>query len=90
MGLHGKPYLSYHSVSTSTTESETMLNSEPRRILRAPEVERLTGLTKSSRLRLQRAGKFPQPVRLSQSAIGFYADEVEQWIATRPRVEVAQ
>jgi predicted DNA-binding transcriptional regulator AlpA len=32
-----------------------------------------------------RAGKFPAPIELGPNSIGFYTDELDQWIETRPR-----
>jgi predicted DNA-binding transcriptional regulator AlpA len=37
--------------------------------------------------RLRAAGEFVQPIRLGAQAIGFLASDVEQWLATRPRLE---
>lgn len=32
-----------------------------------------------------RAGTFPAPIRLGPNAIGFFSDEVDAWLASRPR-----
>jgi prophage regulatory protein len=53
------------------------------RILREPEVERLTGLSRSSRWRLEREGKFPQRLQLSQNAVGWRNSEIRAWIESR-------
>lgn len=55
------------------------------RILRRSEVEAATGLRKSRLDELERRGDFPQRVRISARATGWRSDEVEQWIASRPR-----
>ena len=34
-----------------------------------------------------KAGDFPKPVRLGPGSVGWYESEVDEWIATRPRVE---
>jgi len=60
-----------------------------RRILRDPEVKRLTGLSRVQRWRRVRAGTFPAPVQLGPNSIGWDAVEVEEWLATRPRVSYA-
>lgn len=36
-----------------------------------------------------RAGKFPAPVQLGPNSIGFYEDEVDAWLVSRPRVNYA-
>lgn len=52
-------------------------------ILREPQVSVLTGLSKSTRWRLEREGKFPQKRQLSAKSVGWLASEVEEWIRTR-------
>lgn len=54
-------------------------------ILRLPEVMRLTGLSRSSIYRLESIGKFPARVKLSESASGWRAEEVQDFIANLPR-----
>jgi prophage regulatory protein len=36
--------------------------------------------------RLEAAGLFPRRVRLGACRVAWYADEIEEWIASRPRV----
>src|SRR2546421_10351312 len=36
--------------------------------------------------RLEAAGKFPKRLRLGACRVAWYADEVEEWIDSRPRV----
>jgi prophage regulatory protein len=55
------------------------------RILRRPDVERVTGLKKTRIDELERRGEFPQRVRISDRATGWRSDEVEAWVAARPR-----
>jgi predicted DNA-binding transcriptional regulator AlpA len=45
----------------------------------------MTGLSRTTIWRLERAGKFPQRLRLSSNRCGWLLDEVKTWIATRPR-----
>ena len=52
-------------------------------ILREPQVSALTGLSKSTRWRLEREGKFPQKRQLSAKSVGWLASEVEEWVRTR-------
>ncbi len=55
------------------------------RILRRPEVAALTGLSPTRIYELEIKGTFPARVRLSDRACGWKSDEIEAWIATRPR-----
>lgn len=58
------------------------------RILRRPEVERMTGLKKTQLDALEREGKFPGRRRLSARATGWLLTEVEAWIEERPLASV--
>lgn len=57
--------------------------SEGLRIIREPEVKRLTGLSRSQRWRLTRAGIFPHHVQLSERALGWVESEIMQWVKDR-------
>ncbi len=63
--------------------------SKSRRILRDPEVQERTQLSRVQRWRRVRSGTFPVPVQLGPNSIGWYEDEIEAWIAARPRVAYA-
>ena len=56
------------------------------RILRLPEVRKLTGLSRASVYRLEGLGEFPRRVRISERARGWLADEIQAWVESRPRV----
>ena len=62
------------------SQSET-----PRRLVRKSEVLRLIPYSHTTLWRLERAGKFPQRVRLGVQAIAWYEDEVAEWINSRIR-----
>ena len=53
------------------------------RYLRDRECRVLTGLSRSTRWRLERAGQFPRRRKLSARAVGWIAAEVEQWMRER-------
>lgn len=55
-------------------------------ILRLPEVMRLTGLSRSSIYRLESQGQFPARVKLAESASGWKAEQIQEWINSRPLV----
>jgi prophage regulatory protein len=64
----------------------------PDRILRDSEVRERTGLSRTTRWRLIKAGKFPAPVRLTEHAVGTRESELNAWVAARlpNHVEAAQ
>ncbi len=50
------------------------------RIILEKEARSITGLSKSTRLRLEKAGKFPRRRKLSKNRIGWKASEVQKWL----------
>jgi prophage regulatory protein len=56
-----------------------------RRIIRKPEVKNRTGLSNSQVWRLEQAKKFPARVQLGPLAVGWYEDEVDDWVHSRVR-----
>jgi prophage regulatory protein len=59
------------------------------RILRLPEVEAATGLKKTRLYQLEKAGKFPKRVRISDRASGWRSDDIEGFIRSRPHADNA-
>jgi prophage regulatory protein len=58
-------------------------NLEKLTILRRKQVERRTGLSRSTiYLRIQE-GTFPRPVNLGARAVGWLESEIESWLAAR-------
>jgi prophage regulatory protein len=55
------------------------------KILRTPDVVRLTGLSRVTLWRLERSKKFPARLQLTANSVGWRDDEVMQWIESRPR-----
>jgi prophage regulatory protein len=53
------------------------------RILRERDVRTMTGLSRSTRWRLERAGMFPRKRRLSPGAVGWLESEVVAWLGSR-------
>ncbi|KUR80803.1 AlpA family transcriptional regulator [Novosphingobium sp. FSW06-99] len=53
-------------------------------LLRRPEVERETGLSRASIYRLMNEGVFPRPRRIGRRAVAWPAAEIDAWKATRP------
>jgi len=54
-------------------------------IVREPECQILTRLSRPTRWRLERAGKFPQKRQLSPGCKGWLRSEIQAWIAERAR-----
>ncbi|WP_306131335.1 helix-turn-helix transcriptional regulator [Roseivivax marinus] len=52
------------------------------RILRRPEVERITGLSKSTLYRMIARGDFPAPARIGERAVGWHSRIVIDWLTT--------
>ena len=58
-------------------------NSLPERIVRAKEVTKLTGLSRTTLWRMEKTGKFPNRVSLGVGSVGWRFAEVSQWISNR-------
>jgi prophage regulatory protein len=53
------------------------------RIIRRPEVERMTGLSRSTIYDWMARDTFPAPVRLGIRTIGWRISDIEAWMHTR-------
>ena len=53
------------------------------RILRRPEVEQRTGLSRSAIYAAMAAGAFPKPLKLTAKAVGWTDCSIDAWISTR-------
>ena len=56
-----------------------------RRIVRKPAVCKKVGKSGVQVWRDVRAGKFPPPVQLGPNSVGWFEDEIDAWLAARPR-----
>ena len=54
------------------------------RLMRRREVERITGMSRSSIYRLMRSGSFPLPVRVGPMAVRWKESDIADWIESRP------
>jgi len=68
------------NVATTSTENDKD------RILRFPEVQELTGLSRTTLWRMEKDMKFPQRVQLGKASVGWSLGEVRAWIKHRSRV----
>lgn len=53
------------------------------RILRRPDVEARTGLSRSTIYLLMSRGDFPKPIRLSARAVGWPEIVISEWLDSR-------
>jgi predicted DNA-binding transcriptional regulator AlpA len=75
-------------LSGSIQQSQTPVvsdvsSSEDDRILRMKEVQKLTGVSRSTIWRLEKSGQFPRRVVLGLSSIGWLKSDVLDWINQR-------
>lgn len=64
--------------------------SGPDRIVKEEERRSITGLSRTTAYRLERAGKFPRRVVIHGELHGWYMSELQAWIAGRERVVLKQ
>lgn len=53
-------------------------------IVRIAEVMAQTGLPRSSLYAQVKQGQFPKPLKLGTRSVGWLAEDVDAWIASRP------
>jgi prophage regulatory protein len=61
-----------------------------RGIIRAPQVEALTGLSRSSIYRKEVSGQFPKRRKLGDNSVGWITSEVIDWIGSTEHQPLAQ
>ena len=54
-------------------------------LLTRQQVEQRTGLARSSIYRLMRRNAFPEPIRIGERAVRWSSQELETWLADRPK-----
>lgn len=59
------------------------------RLLKRREVERETGLSRSSIYRQMDEGAFPRPLRIGRRGVAWPAAKIEAWKAARPTADPA-
>ena len=73
-------------VDTSLTYYKNLLKSGLRMvspILRRPDVEAVTGLSRSTIYKWIDEGSFPKPVKLGPRAVGWREADINDWLETR-------
>ena len=69
----------------TANKSNPAIEAHPLRIVRLPEVQTLTGLSKTVIYRRMKRGEFPTAVDLGGRAVGWRISDVTNWLATRER-----
>jgi prophage regulatory protein len=72
----------------NSASAYTPITDDP--ILRMPEVERTTGLKKSTIYLLIKQSQFPSPISLGGRASGWLLSEINQWKAERIAISRGQ
>lgn len=54
------------------------------KLIRINELMRITGLSMSTIMRMERKGTFPRRRKISSQAMGWLSDEVEAWMKNLP------
>ena len=57
-------------------------------LLSVSQVSAKTSLSRSTIYRMVEAGKFPHPVKVTDSRVAWWLSEVDAWIKARPRAKV--
>jgi len=57
------------------------------RVLRLPEVLKLTGLSRSTLYQFITRGDFPRQVQLGERSVGWFESHVSKWIQARKPVK---
>lgn len=52
-------------------------------VYRRPEVERITGLSRSTLYAMMADGSFPKPVKLGKRAVGWREVDIAAWLESR-------
>jgi prophage regulatory protein len=80
----------YRDLQTTEEDSASRFEIEPElvhrakvRVMRRAEVERLTGLSRSTLYDWMKRGEFPQPVRLGARIVAWRESDVTAWLDSR-------
>ena len=56
-------------------------------VLRQPDVQRLTQLSRQQIFNLRKAGEFPMPIKLGGRLLAWRAEDIVEWVKARPEAE---
>ena len=74
-----------NSISINTPK-----NSLPTRVIRLKEVVYLTSISESTIRRKIKKSTFPLPIKISDRAIGWYENEIQNYIQSLPRASMEE
>ena len=57
----------------------------PKTILTMKEAQEATSLSRATINRYRQIGGFPKAIQLTENRIAFRANEIEEWVSSRPR-----
>lgn len=60
------------------------------RVIRDRECEKITGLCRTTRRRLEEKGLFPARRQITEGTIGWLQEEIEDWVRKRVRKNLAK
>ena len=63
--------------------THTDADTGPDRIVRSIEAGEITGTSRTTRWRLERAGRFPRRIQISPGGVGWLVSELQEWIRER-------
>lgn len=61
----------------------------PTKIVRFPQISELTSLSRTTIWRLESQGDFPKRLQVGNRGVGWLLNEVENWMQSRPRCNIA-
>lgn len=70
-------------MTNTTTREPVSIVADGHRLIRLPDVLDITGLSRSTIYRLERAGSFPRAICLSPKVRAHRRDEVLKWLEQR-------
>lgn len=59
------------------------------KIIRFPKLSEITSLSRTTIWRLEAEGKFPKRLLVGNRGVGWLLNEVEDWMQSRPRCNIA-
>ena len=61
------------------------MTTEPRKIINSKTVGERVPMSRVQRWRRIKAGTFPAPIEVGPNILGWFEDEIEEWLNSRPR-----
>ena len=65
-------------------DEPVLYTAEGTRLVRLPEILKLTGTTKATIYNWLRAGRFPRPLKMGPKAVGWRWTDVKAWLGSHP------